>query len=99
MGGYEKSMPIATEKYRSKYLTGDYSGVARALGAYSEKVVNPAEIQGALFRAREKSAAGQPVLLELITREEQDMPYLTNPWEADTSPAPALAKEEVRPRR
>ncbi len=92
MGGYEKSMPIATERYRSKYLTGDYTGVARALGAHAERIENPHAIEQALLRAAKKASGGQPVLLEIITREEQAMPFLTNPWEKNIVPAPIAAK-------
>ncbi|MBW3540342.1 MAG: hypothetical protein KY476_08735, partial [Planctomycetes bacterium] len=32
MGGYERYIPVAAEKYRSRYLGGDYSKVAEGLG-------------------------------------------------------------------
>jgi acetolactate synthase-1/2/3 large subunit len=86
MGGYEKSMPIATERYRSKFLTGDYAGVARALGVHAERIESPDSIAEALRAAHERSRAGQATLLEVMTREEQDMPFLTNPWAKNESP-------------
>ncbi|MAG36044.1 MAG: hypothetical protein CL878_07360 [Dehalococcoidia bacterium] len=70
LGGYEKSMPYATEKYRSKYLSGDYAAVAKGLGAYSERVEQPTDIKPAIQRALSAIADGKPALLECITHEE-----------------------------
>ena len=44
LGGYEKHMPIATERYGTKFLTGDYAKIAEGLGGHSERVENPADI-------------------------------------------------------
>lgn len=70
LGNYEKLMPVATERYGLKYLTGDYARVAEGLGAHSEQVREPAEIVPAIERAREVTATGRPALVEMITREE-----------------------------
>jgi acetolactate synthase-1/2/3 large subunit len=70
LGGYEKHMPAATERYRTKFLTGNYAQVAEGLGGYSEKVENPADIIPAIYRAQKEIANGKPALLEIITREE-----------------------------
>jgi acetolactate synthase-1/2/3 large subunit len=70
LGNYEKLMPVATERYGLKYLTGDYAQVAEGLGVYSEQVRDPGEIIPAIERAREVTATGRPALLEIITREE-----------------------------
>jgi len=75
MGNYEKFIPRATERYGTKYLTGDYSKVASALGAYSERIERPEEIVPALERAAKQTREGRPALLEVITREEADIPY------------------------
>lgn len=75
MGGYEKHMPIAIEKYQSKYTTGEYAKMAESLGAHSEKIINPADVGPAIRRAIKISADSQPVVLEIITREE---PILSN---------------------
>ena len=69
MGGYEHNIPISVEKYGTKYLSGDYSGVASALGAYAEKVTDPNEVAPAIKRAIEKVATGQATVLEFITKE------------------------------
>jgi acetolactate synthase I/II/III large subunit len=70
LGGYEKLMPVATERYRLKYLSGDYAKVAEGLGGYSERVEQPVDIIPAIHRAQEQIAVGKPVVLEVITREE-----------------------------
>ena len=70
LGGYEKHMPVATERFQTKFLSGDYAKVAEGLGGYSEKVENPADIIPAIQRAQKETEAGKPALLEIITREE-----------------------------
>ncbi len=70
LGGYEKHLPVATDRYGTKFLSGDYAKVAEGLGGYSEKVEDPADIIPAIQRAQEQLAAGKPALLEVITREE-----------------------------
>ena len=72
LGGYEKHMPVATERFRTKFLSGDYVKVAEGLGGYGEKVENPADIISAIQRAQKETEAGKPALLEIITREETD---------------------------
>jgi thiamine pyrophosphate-dependent acetolactate synthase large subunit-like protein len=69
MGGYEHNIPISVEKYGTKYLSGDYSGVAAALGAYTEKITDPNEIAPAIKRATAKIESGQTAVLEIITKE------------------------------
>ena len=44
LGGYEKHMTVATERFQTKFISGDYTKVAEGLGGYSEKVENPADI-------------------------------------------------------
>jgi thiamine pyrophosphate-dependent acetolactate synthase large subunit-like protein len=69
MGNYESHQPVAVERYNIKQLSGDYSGVARALGAWAERVEVASEIIPAIHRAQEVLTTGQPALLEIITRE------------------------------
>jgi len=76
MGNYEKFIPQASERYGTKFLSGNYSEVARALGAHSERIDAPSEIVPAIERGIEATREGQPALLEFITREEADMPTL-----------------------
>ena len=70
MGGYEKNIPVAVEKYGSKFISGDYNKLADSLGCHAETITQPGQIAPALQRAQEISATGQPVVLEVITREE-----------------------------
>ena len=70
MGGYEKNIPIAVEKYGSKFTTGDYTKMAESLGCRAEIITQPDQIAPALERAQQVAATGQPVVLEVITREE-----------------------------
>lgn len=70
LGGYENHMPVATERYGTKFLTGDYAKIAEGLGGYSEKVENPTDIIPAIHRCQNVLEDGKPALLEIITREE-----------------------------
>jgi thiamine pyrophosphate-dependent acetolactate synthase large subunit-like protein len=71
MGIYPDSRrPAAVARYQTKHLTGNFSEVALALGAYSERITDPAEIAPAMRRAQEVNQSGRPALLEVITREE-----------------------------
>src|SRR5205807_7098546 len=83
MGGYERWIPVASQKYRSRYLSGDYTKVAEGLGVVSERVTEPSEIVPALRRALAvvapgpEGGAGRPALVEFITCEETS---LSKPW-------------------
>jgi acetolactate synthase I/II/III large subunit len=70
MGGYSRSMPIATERYGITRLSGDYTKVATGLGAHAERVTRAADIGAAIARASAITMEGRPVVLEFITREE-----------------------------
>ena len=70
MGGYEKNIPLASERYRTKYTTGDYMSMTQALGSFSQRVERPDEIVPAIRRALASTAAGHPAVLEFITRED-----------------------------
>lgn len=76
MGSYERYIPKASERFGTKFLTGNYSDVARGLGASTERIDNPAEIAPALQRAIQVTRDGKPALLEFITCEEPDMALL-----------------------
>ena len=71
MGIYPDSrMPVAVERYNTKQLSGSFSGVAEALGVYSERITEPQDIIPAFQRAQDQNQAGRPALLEFITKEE-----------------------------
>jgi thiamine pyrophosphate-dependent acetolactate synthase large subunit-like protein len=63
-------MPVATQKYRSTAISGDYAALAQALGGYGERVTDPGEIVPAITRAIRKTQEGTPALLEFITAQE-----------------------------
>ena len=63
-------MPIATEKYRSTDISGNYADMAKAFGGYGERVTQPNEIVPAVRRAIKMTQEGTPALLEFITGKE-----------------------------
>jgi acetolactate synthase-1/2/3 large subunit len=66
----DNRFPVAVERYNIKGVGGQFSEVAQALGAYSEKISDPQEIVPSIRRALEVNRNGQTVLLEFITKEE-----------------------------
>ena len=68
-----KVMPVSTEKFRSTDISGDYAAMARAFGAYGERVTDPGKIQAAIARGIAATEAGQPALLEFITCKEVEV--------------------------
>jgi thiamine pyrophosphate-dependent acetolactate synthase large subunit-like protein len=67
-----KVMKVATEKYRSTDISGNYADFARALGGWGERVTEPGAIVPAIKRAIEKTREGTPALLEFITEKAVD---------------------------
>jgi len=67
-----KVMKVATEKYRSTDISGDYAAMARAFGGHGERVTEPREIVPAIRRAMKKTKEGVPGLLEFITEKAED---------------------------
>ena len=63
-------MPVATEKYRSTDISGNYADFARALGGYAERITRTEDIVPAIRRGIEQTQSGVPVLLEFITCQE-----------------------------
>jgi len=63
-------MKVATEKYRSTDISGNYADLARAFGGYGERVTQPGEIIPAIRRGIQKTQEGVPALLEFITAKE-----------------------------
>ena len=78
LGNYEGHMPVATELYKTKYLTGDYTKVAEGLGAHAQTVRTPEQIIPAIKTAIEVTKNGRPALLEVITKEA---PRFSRYWE------------------
>ncbi|HEX8969093.1 MAG TPA: thiamine pyrophosphate-dependent enzyme, partial [Chloroflexota bacterium] len=65
-----KVMAVATEKYRSTDISGNYADMARAFGGYGERITQPEDIIPAIRRGIEHTRQGQPALLEFITEKE-----------------------------
>jgi thiamine pyrophosphate-dependent acetolactate synthase large subunit-like protein len=70
MGGYGEWMPDAVELYGANRLGGSYREVGAALGAYAERVEQPAELRAALERCIASVEDGRAALLEVTTHEE-----------------------------
>jgi acetolactate synthase-1/2/3 large subunit len=70
MASEVRDMPYAEAAYGSSNLGGDCAGVARALGAYAERVVDPEQIGPALRRAHRQTLDGHPALVEFVTARE-----------------------------
>ena len=64
----------AAEKWDLHILTGDYAKIADGLGAFSKKVRTPDQIVPAIKEALEANKSGQPALLEVMTKEELNVP-------------------------
>ena len=67
-----KIMKVATEKYRSTDISGNYAEFAKALGGWGERVTEPGAIVPAIRRAIAKTREGTPALLEFITEKAVD---------------------------
>jgi len=72
-----KIMQVATEKYRSTDISGNYAEFAKALGGYGERVTEPGAIIPAIKRAIAKTKEGTPALLEFITEKAVDFSMFT----------------------
>ena len=71
MGGYNRALPTAMGEYGAGNMTGDYAGVAEALGGVGIKIEDPTEIGPALTRARQINFdEGKSVLLDVKTQQE-----------------------------
>ena len=72
MGIYSpNSFPTANDLYGTKYTGGNFSQVAEAMGSYNARIEKPEEIVPAIKTATKVIEAGQPAVLEFITKEEQ----------------------------
>lgn len=70
MGGYDKTMPTAMERFGAGNQSGDYADVARALGARGIKVEKPEGIAPALEEAHQANKEGEVCVVEIITRPD-----------------------------
>jgi acetolactate synthase-1/2/3 large subunit len=74
MTHYNESMPYASEHWGSDRLGGDYAKVAEGLGAYSEQVRTPDQVGAAIKRGIAANDKGQPAVLEIMTKAEDNVP-------------------------
>ncbi|MDK1025000.1 MAG: thiamine pyrophosphate-requiring protein [Gammaproteobacteria bacterium] len=70
MGGYDKHMPTAMEKYGAGNQSGDYAGVARALGAEAINVTAVTAIGPAIKAAQNANKDGKVMVIEVSTRQD-----------------------------
>ncbi len=63
-------MKVATQKYRSTDISGNYADLARALGGHGERITTPDQIIPAIKRGIASVQEGTPTLLEFITSHE-----------------------------
>jgi thiamine pyrophosphate-dependent acetolactate synthase large subunit-like protein len=74
MTHYHDHFPYAAERWGSNKLGGDYAKVAEGLGAYAEQVTTPDQVGAAIRRGLEANGNGQTAVLEMITKEEENVP-------------------------
>ncbi|MBB5984857.1 thiamine pyrophosphate-requiring protein [Sphingobium lignivorans] len=67
-----KVMPMATDRFRSTDISGNYAQFATALGGHGERISAVEEIVPAIRRAIAATEAGKPALLEFMTSQEQE---------------------------
>jgi acetolactate synthase-1/2/3 large subunit len=67
-----KVMKVATQKFRSTDISGNYADMAKAFGGHGERITDPGEIVPAIKRAMVRTQEGTPALLEFITEKAED---------------------------
>jgi acetolactate synthase-1/2/3 large subunit len=65
-------MKVATNKFRSTDISGNYADLARSLGLWSERVSEPGQIVPAIKRGIAQTRDGVPALLEFITEKSTE---------------------------
>ena len=69
MAGEQNSMQAAVKRYHAADLGGNYSEVARALGAWSVRVSEPDLFRPALDQALEATRSHVPALIECVAKQ------------------------------
>ena len=70
MGGYDRFLPLSTERFGTRYLSGNFSKLADSLGGYTERIEKTDDVVPALRRCIGEVNAGRPTLLEIVTHED-----------------------------
>jgi acetolactate synthase I/II/III large subunit len=68
-------MKLSHDRHKSRDLGGRYADLARDLGAWSERVTDPADVANAIVRARRATEDGKTALLEFITSAETEFSH------------------------
>ena len=69
-------MKTSHEIFRTRNLGGNYADMAKAMGGWSERVADPAQIKDAIQRARKVTDSGRAALLEFVTAQENTVSHL-----------------------
>ncbi|MBI2290096.1 MAG: thiamine pyrophosphate-requiring protein [Betaproteobacteria bacterium] len=69
-------MKTSHEIFRTRDLGGNYADMAKAMGGWSERVSDPAQIKDAIQRARKVTDSGRAALLEFVTAQENTVSHL-----------------------
>jgi thiamine pyrophosphate-dependent acetolactate synthase large subunit-like protein len=69
MGGHNRTLTVATEKYNATNLSGDYAKIGEGLGAHVEKVEKPDDLVSAIKRAIAATETGRAVLMDIVTKD------------------------------
>lgn len=71
MGGYNRSLPVAMEKYNAGNMTGNYAMIAEGMGAKGIVVTDPTNIGDAIREAqRQNFEHGRSALIDVHTQQE-----------------------------
>ena len=63
-------MKLSHDVHKARDLGGNFAGVARDLGAWSERVSDPNDVAAAILRAKRATEEGKTCLLEFVTSAE-----------------------------
>ena len=76
MGIYSpENFPTANGLYGTKYTGVNFSQVAKPMESYNEQVSQPELLGAAMKRCVEMVQASKPTALEVVTKEEPNMPH------------------------
>ena len=70
LAGEDTGNPTSHRLYGTADMTGDYADMAAAMGGWTERVEDPAEIASSIVRAKRATEDGQAALLEFITAKD-----------------------------
>ena len=71
-----RHMKTSHDLFRTRDLRGNYADMAKAMGGWSERVIDPGEIKAAIGRAHKATEGGRAALLEFVTAEEHTVSHM-----------------------